>query len=181
MRAALTYAASSALILVASVVYASTRPAPYNPITYETQQILIVNGENGTVAVPRLPGIDGPAILVGTPGIAAAVPVRASACNMDTGPVPVHGIAEWHSVDPLGFRHRTADGPNVVAPGCAIRNFQNPVPADVLADVETLARQGRQNTKWHIVGEVTPLQPGGVTALWTTETFTLSLSTGPDT
>ena len=158
--------------LVVIAVFAWTRTDPYDPIMWENPQQVV----NESGLVPRVPGVDGPAVRGD-----GTVPVRARWCiDSDEETLELVGNLWWQRVDQPGFRVQIDDAVAYPVaqpagwvqhpgPDCEVLTFRNEVPPEVRQIVESSG----QVTQWRITGDTTPTRPGSVTATWETEPFAI--------
>lgn len=90
--------------------------------------------------------------------------------------VQIKGTLYWQSDQPPGRFIKIADGANDRGPGCQQYDFTNPIPEQILAEVEKLTADGITESEWHLTGTETPIRDNGeegVSRTWITTSFTL--------
>jgi hypothetical protein len=93
------------------------------------------------------------------------------------GIVQITGTLYWQSDEPPGRFIKIADGANDRGPGCQQYDFTNPIPEQVLAEIEKLSANGITESEWHLTGRETPVrndgEEEGVSRTWITTSFTV--------
>jgi hypothetical protein len=90
--------------------------------------------------------------------------------------IQIKGTLFWQSDLPPGRLIKIAEGAGPRGPGCQQYDFANPVPEQVLAEIEKLSAKGITESEWHLTGTETPIRDDGeegVSRTWITTTFTL--------
>ena len=91
--------------------------------------------------------------------------------------VQIKGTLYWQSDQPPGRFIKIADGANDRGPGCQQYDFTNPIPEQVLAEVEKLSEAGITQSEWHLTGTEIPIRNDGkeegVSRTWITTSFTI--------
>jgi hypothetical protein len=147
-------------LFVAWTVVETTRS--FDPIRFGPQAIERIE-DDGTVTVPRIAGIDGPALY-----LSDRVPTRGAVTNTHNRPVSVAGSILWVE-QPPGLRVIAGrDLPGLLPPGTEQIRFENRIPAEIVEFVDETGP-----SRWFISGVVDVLSPGGVSTTWQTATFTL--------
>ena len=135
----------------------------FDPISYSPQVVERVDAD-GSVSVPLIDGINGPAVYLGD-----TVPVRGQVENSADHPVSVRGAVLWVE-QPPGLRVVVAENvAGVFDPGTKQLRFENQIPDAVSDRVEEIDGP----SSWYISGVVDVLEPGGVSTAWQTAIFTL--------
>jgi hypothetical protein len=133
------------------------QPSPFDPLELPTQSVL--NDEDPATGYPTV-RLDGD------------VRVRGEKCNTADGPVLVSGALAWQSVAPAGSIVHVGSGSSLREPGCEVRRYSNPIPAEVVTRTARLLERGQGYVVWRIVGTETPVVSGpSVTRTWMTEPF----------
>lgn len=165
LEKASTAFAAFAFLFAASVAFwaFNLRTEPFEPLAFSPQRIESVT-ESGLTIIPQIEGFEGPAVFAD-----GTVPVRGTLTVTADAPVDVIGTIVWETTDPPGTRFViVANAPNTLTPGVHALEFANPVPAEVTAHVDKFGVE-----KWRVSGAVEVLAPGGIDAVWSTESFWL--------
>lgn len=135
----------------------------FDPLSYSPQAVERIESD-GTVTVPSIPGISGPAVTT-----AQTVPVRGTVTNSADHEISTSGSILWVE-QPPGLRVVVAtDVPGLFPVGTQQIKFENRIPPEVAAYV---GLQGVPS-QWYITGVTNVLEAGGVSTTWQTATFTL--------
>jgi hypothetical protein len=133
------------------------QPTPFDPLDLPRQTVL--NAADPATGHPTVP-LDGD------------VRVRAKKCNTADVPILVSGLLSWQSVRPAGSIIEVGSGTTPRNPGCVVRRYSNPIPAEVIARTAQLLDRGEPYVLWRIVGTETPVTSGpSVTRTWSTQKF----------
>ena len=137
--------------------------------------------QQGIAVIDRLPGGTAPAVSLSS----GVVHVSGQKCNNSDETIRVQGSLAWVLVEPPGTVYPIDGSPAVSGkpvaaptriPGCAQRDYTNPIPDSVAKRVEALAKEGRTETIWAITGIETPESDdgeSGVPRSWSTSNFTI--------
>lgn len=158
------YFALAALLFAGTVAFWALflRVAPFDPIDFEIQTIEEPTLEDPGFTIPRIEGLNGPAVEIGE-----IVPSHVVVTIDNDEPVEFIGNIVWVTDVPPGVECDEIDNvPRVLGPGVHVFDFKNPMPECVL---DAAAELGI--SQWRITGTATPTAPGGVSAVWTTEPF----------
>lgn len=115
----------------------------------------------------RVQGIPGPAVVVGD-----RLDVTGKKCSKED--TAVTGSVTWVMESPKRVIVPAGTGQEPRGAGCETFNFENPMPDEVVEEVEEQARQGFPYTQWVVSGTETPIDKKGARGqpiVWTTEKF----------
>lgn len=139
--------------LTFALVVTLLKPKPFDPLTFPLQTV-----------ETRVPGIKGPAVLVGKP-----IRVTGQKCSGAASTISVAGEFQWQSFKPAGTIVPAGHGVGKREPGCTGFDFSNPMPGAVSA----AARRLGHRSVWIITGDEKPTQAHGVRQVWRTQPFTI--------
>lgn len=164
-------------IFIGIVIYWIARPDPFDPLVFQTVLIREVQ-DDGTIVIPQVPGEDAPSIYVNQD-----LPANFQFCSNAEEEFKATGNS-WFVDSTHGTRYVLNENlESTIRPGCVSPRLNLEVPDQVRADLldfsSGLGPSGSASP-WHIEGELTPNQDGGVTAHWKSELFYIIAENAPE-
>ncbi len=154
------------------------------PVFYIDEEISVF----GTKCVKRGEGVkleDLPTTTTTEPTTTAPGATTTTPPEPVLGTVQVRGTLSWVSDNPPGRIIAVGRGGGARGPGCVSSTFRNPIPEEVLVEIERLAAQGITQSDWHLTGTEVPVrtvdgvEEEGVSRTWTSTTFRVLSTEAP--
>lgn len=142
-----------------------TEEEPFDPISFINPAL--IQYQAGTV--PRLPGIEGPAIFSDE-----RLPVRWTEVNKTLE--PVEATFSWTAQSfEIGASVVLFDNAprSPFEPGVIVYDTLDAINPDILAEVELAAQTGICTSEWINIAEATPVQAGGVSTPFFSQNYTI--------
>lgn len=154
------------VVVVAATVWSLTRPAEFQPTTYETGKIASID-KIGVTSIPQVEGYDAPSVVSSEP-----VPVLLGRCS--THAEDYQAVANiWFQN--VGTQERFYHSTNLdltVTPECTEIRVAFEIPRKLITSVVFASTEPQEDeSEWFISAEVKATGPGGGVARWQTETF----------
>lgn len=170
---AMVIAFSMTIIAGVLVIGEISEPDPFAPISFVIPAL--IQFEDGSV--PRVEGVDGPAIRLPEDANTAVLPFRWAELNTESYPVP-----STFNLSVLGIGHGIVlevfvDSPrDPFVPGTVQIVTVAPLLPAVYSSILSLADQGICESAWVHAGSATPAAAGGVETPWYSENYTVVAS-----
>jgi hypothetical protein len=163
-------------IFVGIIIYFIARPTPFDPLSFQTVLIREV-AEDGTIIIPQVPDKEAPSVYVNQ-----GLPTFIQFCAETDEAFDATGNT-WFVNNETGARYDVnTDIILRIRPGCISARVTFDIPEQIRVDLLDLPSgnpPSGESSQWHLEGEVTPKQDGGVTAPWKSEAFYIIAERAP--
>lgn len=154
-------------VVVLATIWSLTRPAEFQPTSYETGKIAYVDN-SGVTAIPQVEGYDAPSVLP-----TEAVPVLLGRCSTSEDDYDAVASIWFQNVDTQERFYHSSRLPLLVTPECTEVRVSFEIPRQLITSIAVFAatEPREDESAWFISAEVKATGPGGGVARWQTETF----------